>query len=138
MTEIAAIEKLSEGEERFERGRRFVGCIAAPIVFIVLLATPMAGLKPEAHRLAAVMATVIVLWLTEARTFATARFGEVQSAPSDSWRVCPAGTRMRALPKGKHSACFVWRESSSPYAAAAGMSYRAFTLSKPFGGVEAA
>jgi len=67
MSEIApAVEKLSEAEERFERGRKLVGTILAPIVFIVLLKLPMPGLKFEAHRLAAVMATVIVLWLTEA------------------------------------------------------------------------
>jgi sodium-dependent dicarboxylate transporter 2/3/5 len=35
-------------------------------VFVVMLLVPMPALKPEAHRLAAVMATVIVLWLTEA------------------------------------------------------------------------
>jgi sodium-dependent dicarboxylate transporter 2/3/5 len=59
-------EKLSEAEERFERGRKFVGSILAPIVFVTLLLVPMPGLTPEAHRLAAVMATVIVLWITEA------------------------------------------------------------------------
>ena len=66
MSETVAVEKLSEAEERFERGRKRVGFVAAPIVFAVLLLLPMPGLQPEAHRLAAVMATVIVLWLTEA------------------------------------------------------------------------
>ncbi|MEA2708403.1 MAG: solute carrier family 13 (sodium-dependent dicarboxylate transporter), er 2/3/5 [Phycisphaerales bacterium] len=66
MTEIVAAEKLSEAEERFERGRKRVGFVAAPIVFIAMLLLPMPALTPQAHRLAAVMATVIVLWLTEA------------------------------------------------------------------------
>jgi sodium-dependent dicarboxylate transporter 2/3/5 len=66
MNESVAVEKLSGAEQRFERGRKLAGTILAPIVFIVMLLVPMPGLKPEAHRLAAVMATVIVLWLTEA------------------------------------------------------------------------
>ena len=66
MSEPAAVETLSEAEERFERGRKRVGTVLAPIVFVVMLLAPMPGLRPEAHRLAAVMATVIVLWLTEA------------------------------------------------------------------------
>jgi sodium-dependent dicarboxylate transporter 2/3/5 len=63
---IAAIEKLSEGEERFERARRRVGAVLAPIVLVALLAWPMPALSAPAHRLAAVMATVVVLWITEA------------------------------------------------------------------------
>ena len=67
MTEtVTAVEKLSEAEERFERGRKAAGLIVAPIVFVALFVTPMPALSPQAHRLAAVMATVIVLWLTEA------------------------------------------------------------------------
>jgi solute carrier family 13 (sodium-dependent dicarboxylate transporter), member 2/3/5 len=46
--------------------RRTVGFFLAPAVFIALLALPLAGLSPAAHRLAAVMAAVIVLWVTEA------------------------------------------------------------------------
>ena len=46
--------------------RRTVGVFLAPAVFIALLALPLAGLSPAAHRLAAVMAAVIVLWVTEA------------------------------------------------------------------------
>ena len=63
---VAVEEKLSDPEERFERGRRLVGSVLAPIVFVTMLLLPLPGLKPEAHRLAAVMATVIVLWITEA------------------------------------------------------------------------
>jgi sodium-dependent dicarboxylate transporter 2/3/5 len=64
--QLVATEKISDAEERFERGRRSAGLIAAPLVFAVMLLIPLPSLSPEAHRLAAVMATVIVLWLTEA------------------------------------------------------------------------
>lgn len=57
---------LTSGEERFERIRQRAGFIVAPLVFIALLLAPLDGLKPEAHRLAAVMAAVVVLWITEA------------------------------------------------------------------------
>ncbi|HVF56202.1 MAG TPA: SLC13 family permease [Pyrinomonadaceae bacterium] len=63
---IEAIERISEGEARFERARRLIGFILAPLVFTLLLLAPLPGLKPEAHRLAAVMASVVVLWITEA------------------------------------------------------------------------
>src|SRR5688500_6645956 len=67
MTDLLVItEKLSDSEERFDRGRKADALLAAPIVFLVILLIPMPGLKPEAHRLAAIMSGVIVLWLTEA------------------------------------------------------------------------
>ncbi len=46
--------------------RRTLGSFLAPAAFLALLALPLPGLAPEAHRLAAVMAAVIVLWVTEA------------------------------------------------------------------------
>jgi solute carrier family 13 (sodium-dependent dicarboxylate transporter), member 2/3/5 len=46
------------------RGR--IGAVLAPAVFLSLLALPMPELSPEAHRLAAVLAAVVVLWVTEA------------------------------------------------------------------------
>jgi solute carrier family 13 (sodium-dependent dicarboxylate transporter), member 2/3/5 len=46
--------------------RRTVGAFLAPAVFLGLLALPLPGLSPEAHRLAAVMGAVVVLWVTEA------------------------------------------------------------------------
>jgi sodium-dependent dicarboxylate transporter 2/3/5 len=60
------VEAVTEAEERFERARRIVGLTLAPLVFVALLLLPLEGLKPEAHRLAAVMAAVVVLWMTEA------------------------------------------------------------------------
>ena len=42
------------------------GLIFALAAFIAILFIPMGGMKPEAHRLAAIMAAVVVLWITEA------------------------------------------------------------------------
>ncbi len=58
-------EVISEGEERFERIRKRAGFVLAPAVFLAILFAPFEGLKPEAHRLAAVMAAVVILWLCE-------------------------------------------------------------------------
>jgi sodium-dependent dicarboxylate transporter 2/3/5 len=46
--------------------RRLIGAVLAPAAFVSLLAWPFAELSPEAHRLGAVLAAVIVLWVTEA------------------------------------------------------------------------
>jgi len=64
--EVRELSRLSAGERRFESVRRRIGHVAAPLVFLALLALPMPTLEPRAHRLAAVMAAVIVLWVTEA------------------------------------------------------------------------
>lgn len=83
-----ALETISEAEERFERMRRLSGRVLAPLVFVALLVAPLDGLKPEAHRLAAVMAAVVVLWITEALPMpATALLG---SAACVVLRVAPA------------------------------------------------
>ena len=68
--------------------RRTVGFFLAPAVFIALLALPLAGLSPAAHRLAAVMAAVVVLWVTEALPLpVTALLGAAASVVLD---VAPA------------------------------------------------
>ncbi|HVF42004.1 MAG TPA: DASS family sodium-coupled anion symporter [Pyrinomonadaceae bacterium] len=63
---VEAVEQISEAEARFERWRRAAGFVLAPAAFVALLLLPLTGLKPEAHRLAAVMAAVVVLWISEA------------------------------------------------------------------------
>jgi sodium-dependent dicarboxylate transporter 2/3/5 len=79
---------LTAAEARFERLRARVGVIAAPVAFVALLAAPLDGLKPEAHRLAAVMAAVVILWITEALPMpATALLG---AAACVALRVAPA------------------------------------------------
>ncbi|MDQ4054052.1 MAG: DASS family sodium-coupled anion symporter [Actinomycetota bacterium] len=57
-------QQLSEGEERFEKGRRTVGLVLAPLVTIVMLILPL-GIEQQQHTLAAVLLGVVVLWITE-------------------------------------------------------------------------
>jgi sodium-dependent dicarboxylate transporter 2/3/5 len=84
----SAPEVLSPAEHRFERVRNRAGWVLAPLVFAALLAMPMEGLKPEAHRLAAVVAAVVVLWITEALPMpVTALLG---AAACVALRVAPA------------------------------------------------
>jgi solute carrier family 13 (sodium-dependent dicarboxylate transporter), member 2/3/5 len=72
--------RLSEAEERFERRRRTVGLFGGPIVLLVVLALPL-GLEPEQHRLLAVLAFVVVWWVTEAIPIpVTALLGVVHAA----------------------------------------------------------
>jgi sodium-dependent dicarboxylate transporter 2/3/5 len=56
----------TEAELRFDESRRKVGIVAGPLLFLLVLAWPFTSLSLEAHRLAAVMALVIVFWITEA------------------------------------------------------------------------
>ena len=57
--------RLSEAEERFERKRRTVGLFLAPVVFLLFLVLPL-GLTRQQQNLAAVLALVLVLWISEA------------------------------------------------------------------------
>ncbi|MBI2833483.1 MAG: DASS family sodium-coupled anion symporter [Acidobacteria bacterium] len=63
---VEAVETYSPAEERFNRRRRTAGLFAGPAVFLLVLLWPMPGLPAATHRLAAVLATVVVLWITEA------------------------------------------------------------------------
>ena len=56
---------LSDAEARFDVARRRIGLLLGPIVFLLVLVAPL-DLAIEAHRLAAVIALVIVFWTTEA------------------------------------------------------------------------
>lgn len=58
-------QRLSPGEERFEKGRRTVGLFLAPAVAIVFLLLPL-DIPPQQQTLAGVLFGVIVLWVTEA------------------------------------------------------------------------
>jgi solute carrier family 13 (sodium-dependent dicarboxylate transporter), member 2/3/5 len=57
--------RLSEAEQRFERQRRTVGLFLGPIVFAVMLLIPF-DLDGNQHRLLAILAFVVVWWVTEA------------------------------------------------------------------------
>ena len=68
--------------------RHRIGAVLAPIVFLALAALPMSGVSPAAHRLAAVLGAVVVLWVTEALPLAvTALLG---AAACVVLRVAPA------------------------------------------------
>jgi len=53
-------------EDRLLRFRQTSGLVLAPLLFLAILALPIPSLTPAAHRLAAVMLAVIVLWVSEA------------------------------------------------------------------------
>lgn len=73
-----SVETFSPADERFNRRRRTAGLAVGPLVFIALLLLPMPGLSEAAHRLAAILALMIVLWITEALPLAvTALAGPV-------------------------------------------------------------
>jgi sodium-dependent dicarboxylate transporter 2/3/5 len=73
---IGNVESYSPSEERFNRRRRTAGLLLAPVVLVGVLLAPTPGLSPEAHRLAAVMLTVVLLWVSEALPMAiTAMLG---------------------------------------------------------------
>jgi sodium-dependent dicarboxylate transporter 2/3/5 len=68
MTDVGApipVDTLSPGELKFEHYRRRVGLVLAPAVFITLLLVPTPTLSGPAHRLAAILAAVVVLWISE-------------------------------------------------------------------------
>ncbi len=57
---------LSEAERRFERFRRTAGLFLGPILGLAVYLLPISGLSSQAHVLAAVIAWVVVWWVTEA------------------------------------------------------------------------
>jgi sodium-dependent dicarboxylate transporter 2/3/5 len=71
------MEVYSPAEERFNRRRRTLGLFLGPLVLLTLLLMPL-PLAPAAHRLAGVLAMMVVLWVTEALPLAvTALIGPV-------------------------------------------------------------
>jgi sodium-dependent dicarboxylate transporter 2/3/5 len=72
-----AVEVYSPAEEQFNRRRRTIGLALGPILFLTLLVAPL-PLAPPAHRLGAILAMMIVLWVTEALPLAvTALIGPI-------------------------------------------------------------
>jgi sodium-dependent dicarboxylate transporter 2/3/5 len=72
-----AVETYSPAEEAFNARRRTVGLIFGPAVFIALLLAPL-PLPDPAHKIAAILAMMVVLWVTEALPLAvTALLGPV-------------------------------------------------------------
>jgi sodium-dependent dicarboxylate transporter 2/3/5 len=66
MNEEPDAATLSRAEQRFDRWRRTAGLFLGPAAFAVVWLLPLEGLAAEAHRLAAVMALVVVYWACEA------------------------------------------------------------------------
>ena len=59
-------ESLSSKEVRFETLRKRLGLFLSPLLFVIILSYPIPNLSVEAHKLAAVMALIFCLWITEA------------------------------------------------------------------------
>ncbi|MEA2624692.1 MAG: solute carrier family 13 (sodium-dependent dicarboxylate transporter), er 2/3/5 [Candidatus Binatota bacterium] len=70
---MPAADLVESGEASFDLWRQRAGLVLAPIAFVALWAAPLA-LAPAAHRLAAVLAAVVVLWVTEAIPMAITAF----------------------------------------------------------------
>ena len=66
---IEAVEAYSPAELQFNRRRQTAGLVIAPVLFVALLLVPM-NIPPAAQRLSAVLAMMIVLWMTEAMPLA--------------------------------------------------------------------
>jgi sodium-dependent dicarboxylate transporter 2/3/5 len=74
---VAAVETYSPAEERFNARRRAVGLWLGPVVLVAMLVAPLPVTLP-AHRLAAILSMMVVLWVTEALPLAvTALLGPV-------------------------------------------------------------
>jgi sodium-dependent dicarboxylate transporter 2/3/5 len=72
-------EVVSTGEARFELLRRRAGFVLAPVVFAATYSAPLQVDAP-AHKLAAVLAAVVVLWISEAIPMAMTAFLGVAAA----------------------------------------------------------
>ena len=46
--------------------RHTVGLFAGPVAALLVLMVPWSGLSPQAHALSAIVALVVIFWLTEA------------------------------------------------------------------------
>jgi solute carrier family 13 (sodium-dependent dicarboxylate transporter), member 2/3/5 len=72
-----SVETYSPAEELFNRRRRTAGLVLGPVTLVLLLLAPL-PLAAPAHRLAAILAMMVVLWITEALPLAvTALIGPV-------------------------------------------------------------
>ena len=86
-----SMETYSPAEERFNRRRRTVGLFLGPALLLALILAPLPVSAP-AHRLAAILAMMVVFWVTEALPLAvTALIGPVLAV---ILRVAPARTTL--------------------------------------------
>jgi sodium-dependent dicarboxylate transporter 2/3/5 len=88
---IGAVETYSPAEEAFNRKRRTWGLLLGPIIFVLLWFLPL-PLPAPAHRMAAILALVVVLWISEALPMAiTAMLGPILAVIC---QVAPARTAL--------------------------------------------
>jgi sodium-dependent dicarboxylate transporter 2/3/5 len=88
---IGAVETYSPAEEAFNRKRRTWGLLLGPVVFVLLWVAPL-SLPAPAHRMAAILALVVVLWISEALPMAiTAMLGPILAVMC---QVAPARTAL--------------------------------------------
>ena len=74
---LEAVETYSPAEEQFNHRRRTIGLFLGPTLLVLLIALPLPIPLP-AHRLAGVLAMMVVFWVTEALPLAvTAMIGPV-------------------------------------------------------------
>ena len=74
---VSAVETYSPAEEQFNSRRKTIGLFLGPLVMVALLLAPLPVPAP-AHKLAAILAMMVVLWVTEALPLAiTAMLGPV-------------------------------------------------------------
>jgi solute carrier family 13 (sodium-dependent dicarboxylate transporter), member 2/3/5 len=91
---VAALEVYSPAEELFNSRRRAIGLWLGPLVLVVLLVAPL-PVPLAAHRLAAILALMVVFWVTEALPLAvTALLGPVLAVLFD---VAPMRTAFAAF-----------------------------------------
>ena len=62
--DAAALED-QQRNTKFDRRRRLIGAICGPLCALIVWATPISGLSPEGHKLAAIMTLVALWWITE-------------------------------------------------------------------------
>ena len=86
---VDAVETYSPAEEAFNAKRRAIGLFAGPVVFALVLVAPL-PLAAPAHKVAAILAMMVVFWVTEALPLAvTALMGPVLAV---LMRVAPVRT----------------------------------------------
>jgi sodium-dependent dicarboxylate transporter 2/3/5 len=74
---VEAVETYSPAEESFNARRRTIGLFVGPLAFLALLLAPL-PLAAPAHKVAAILALMVVFWVTEALPLAvTALLGPV-------------------------------------------------------------
>ena len=74
---LEAVETYSPAEEQFNNRRRTIGLFLGPLLLVALIALPLPVPLP-AHKLAGVLAMMVVFWVTEALPLAvTAMLGPV-------------------------------------------------------------